>query len=90
MATADKKVTTPNWVLTIADITKEPEGRKYPPEIFTYATKEFNAWTRDQKISHADILAIKALRRRIKNRFYARDCRARRQKPNLNSLPPSA
>ncbi len=68
-----------NLVLTIADINKEPECHKYAPEVFTFTAKELNAWAREQNIPSQDLLAIKALRRRLKNRFYARDCRARRR-----------
>jgi len=72
-----KKNTKPNWVLTSADITDEPVGQKYPSNVFTFSTKELNAWTRENKIPLCDIQAIKAMRRRFKNRFYARDYRTR-------------
>ena len=69
------------WTLYPKDLQTDRKAEdfvtRFGPSILTMPTIEFNRWLKNHPDHLDDKQELKAARRRIKNRFYARDSRAK-------------
>lgn len=65
----------PNWTI----VAEDKEVQEFGQNVLTMSTIDLNKWIRANVNGSTHISDIKAARRRLKNRFYARDHRARQK-----------